>query len=135
LVARSDEQRLLVDHRHVATWLDERVREVRTRFAPDDEGSLWLLFLSSDRGEVMVAAAFDGPVDLSDYQMVRNLRRVINAVPSPAVLLVIPRADGLPVAADKELWSELTAPPKTGTDLVDLLIVGTETYWSAVQAA
>jgi hypothetical protein len=123
--------RLLVDPRLMATWLCERVSDVRVRLRPDDEGSLWLLFLDHVQGEVILATAFDGIVDPSNFQVTRGLRRIISEVPSPAVLLVVPRADGLPLAVDNELWSELTASPTPGTELVDLVVAGAETFWSA----
>jgi hypothetical protein len=123
--------RLLGDPRLMATWLCGLVSDVRARLRPDDEGSLWLLFLDQVQGEVIVATAFDSTVDPSNFEVTRGLRRIISEVPSPAVLLVVPRADGLPLAVDKELWSELNAAPTPGTEFVDLLVVGAETYWSA----
>jgi hypothetical protein len=123
--------RHLIDPRLMATWLCEHVSDVRTRLCPDDEGSLWLLFLDQLQGEAILATAFDGIVDPSNFQVTRGLRRIISEVPSPAVLLVVPRADGLPLAVDKELWIELTALPTPGTEFVDLVVVGAATYWSA----
>jgi hypothetical protein len=118
----------------MATWLCERVSDVRARLRPDDEGSLWLLFLDHVQGEVILATAFDGIVDPSNFQMTRGLRRIISEVPSPAVLLVVPRADAQPLAADRDLWNGLSASPPAGTELVDLVIVGDSSFWSASSA-
>lgn len=114
----------------MSVWLDARVREVRRRLTSRDEGSLWLLFLDDPCGEVILAAALDGAMGSVDASMIRNLRQVIEGVPAPAVLLVVPRATARPLTAETALWRQLLASPPTNTELIDLLILGESDYWS-----
>jgi hypothetical protein len=119
----------------MSNWLDRRVRDVRMRLTPQDKDSLWLLLLEDRRGEVLVASAITEAMLHLDRGMVRNIGRIIRMVPSPAVLLVVPRVDGLPRAVDKELWLELKSAQCADTELVDLVVVGDADYWSARQAS
>ena len=98
----------------MSTRLSACVAELRTRLTPEDEGSLWILFLDHAEGEVIMAAAFDRAMLHIDAEMIQSLRDMICEVPASAVLLAVPRADALPLTADKELVScLLVSPPKS----------------------
>lgn len=113
-------------------WLDDRVRDLRVRLTPGDDGSLWLLFLDGPRGEVILATAVDDAMAHVDAQMTRNLIRVLGHVPAGAVLLAVPRADGRPLPVDRRLWSDLER--LDALPLADLVVVGKTDYWSARRA-
>ena len=113
--------------------LDNHIRGLRTQLRREDEGSLWLLFLDDPHGDVVLATSFEGAMAHVDAELTRNLVRIISHVPSAAVLLAVPRADGQPLNVDKRLWHDLEG---LLTDpLIDLVVVGESSYWSARRAA
>lgn len=118
----------------MSDWLGTCVHEVRTRLTEDDEGSLWILFLDRPEGEVLTAVAFDGAMEQIDATMTDNLQRLITAVSAPAVLLVVSRIDGQPRSSDIELWQRFSGSRCLDTELIDLLTVGKDNYWSANNA-
>jgi DNA repair protein RadC len=117
----------------MSTWLSACVADVRTRLTPEDEGSLWVLFLDHPRGEVLIATAFDRVMDSIDAEMTRNLRHLIGKIPTASVLLVVPRGEGVPCKADLDLWQQLGQC--CDTKVIDLVVVGHADYWSARRAA
>jgi DNA repair protein RadC len=117
----------------MSTWLSACVADVRTRLTPEDEGSLWVLFLDHPRGEVLIATAFDRVMDSIDAEMTRNLRHLIGRIPTASVLLVVPRGEGVPCKADLDLWQQLGQC--CDTKVIDLVVVGHADYWSARRAA
>jgi hypothetical protein len=119
----------------MSTWLSACVTDVRTRLTPEDEGSLWVLFLDHPRGDVLIATAFDQAMDSIDAEMTRNLQHLIWMIPAAAVLLVVPRREGLPCKADLDLWQRLRLSQCGDTTLIDLVVVGQADYWSARLAA
>lgn len=115
----------------MTTWLDDRVRELRLRLDRRDEGSLWLLFLDGPSGAVVVASAVDGAMTGMDADLRNNLVSIVRDVRAAAVLLAVPRAEGRPQRADRALWRVMERGCASTTELVDLVVVGTDNYWSA----
>jgi hypothetical protein len=116
-------------------WLAASLLDLRARLTGGDEGSLWMLLLDRPGGKVVMAVAFDEAMAHPDEAMADNLKLVISAVPAPAVLLVVPRADGRPRRADHELWQQVAWSQGCEAKVTDLLVVGNATYWSARRAA
>jgi hypothetical protein len=117
----------------MSTWLSACVADVRTRLTEEDEDSLWLLFLDHAEGEVIMATAFDRAMVHVDAEMARNLWHLIRRIPAAAVLLVVPRGEGLPCKADLDLWQQLGQ--RRDTKVIDLVVVGQTNYWCARRAS
>jgi len=68
----------------------------------------------------------------ADTRTSATLAMVITEVGPKAVLLVVPRLTGVPLPADHQLWTDLRERlADTAIDLIDLLVVGERTVWSA----
>ena len=119
----------------MTSWRDERIQEIRDRLVANDEGALWLFFLDDPYGAPILASAIDGAMAEMDAQLTRNVAMIVNQLAVKAVLLAIPRKNGTPQAADRKLWSDLQILLDSSTELVDLLVVGPDSYWSAREAA
>jgi DNA repair protein RadC len=119
----------------MTSWRDERIQEIRDRLVANDEGALWLLFLDDPYGPPILASAIDGAMAEMNAQLTRNVAVIVNQLAVKAVLLAIPRKNGTPQAADRKLWSDLQILLDSSTELVDLLVVGPDSYWSAREAA
>ena len=115
----------------MSSWRGERIAEIRGRLVANDEGALWLLFLDDPYGEPIFASAIDGAMAEMDAQLTRNVAAIINELGVKAVLLAVPRRDGRPLSVDRQLWSDLQILVDSSTELVDLLVVGRESFWSA----
>ncbi len=106
-------------------WRDDRVQEIRQRLAPQDEGSLWIFYLEDPYGEALLASAVADAMAQMDRHMTENLAMIITSVAPKAVLLVVPRSDGKPLAVDSQLWRDLQdLLSGSTTELTDLLVVG-----------
>lgn len=114
-------------------WLQGIADDVRARAQPRDEGSLWLVLFDDPGGAPVVSAAIEGAMDHMDDLMLRQLTKILTQVGAAEVLLVIPRRSGRPRRVDRTLWEQLTARIGSATDLLDLLVVGSRTSWSARQ--
>lgn len=113
-------------------WRDDRVQEIRQQLTPQDDGSLWILYLEDPYGEALLASAVTDAMAQMDRQMTENLGMIITSVAPKAVLLVVPRRDGKPLAVDSQLWSDLQdLLSGSTTELTDLLVVGRSRCWSA----
>lgn len=116
-------------------WLDRRVQEVRTLQRANEEGSLWLLFLDRQEGDVLVSAAISNAMEHLDALLVHNVLVILGHLPSAPVLMAIPRLDGHPREVDRRLWRDLHNHQFSGramaSQLVDLVVVGKHRYWSA----
>ena len=116
-------------------WLSETIDEIRERLVPADEGSLWLLFFDEPLHEPLVASAFDGAMAHVDTQMIRNLAQIIDAAPADAVLVAVPRSDGVPRPVDRRMWRGLRARlDDVSPRLLDLVVVGDDRLWSAQES-
>lgn len=121
--------------RRMGDWREDRAREIRTQLNPQDEGSLWVLFLDDPHGPPLLATPIEGAMDEMDGQLAGNLAMIINKVGSKAVLLAVPRRRGTPHKHDRQLWrdmQELLAD--SSIELLDLLVVGPRHTWSAREA-
>lgn len=113
------------------TRLDDRVTEVRRKLTPTDEAP-WVLLFDDPADAPLTAMAVADALAHMDDEMTRNLAHIIDEVPANAAVLVAPRDDGSPRAADRQLWEDLDVEPcGTKTQLLDLVVVGERGYWSA----
>jgi hypothetical protein len=116
-------------------WLDETIDDIRERVQPGDEGSLWLLFFDEPPREPLVAAAFDDAMAHVDEQMIRNVAQIIDAAPAEAVLVAVPRRDGVPRPVDRQFWRDLRELlDDVSPRLVDLVVVGVGRHWSVQES-
>ena len=116
-------------------WLSETIDEIRQRLAPGDEGSLWLLYFDEPLREPLLASAFDDAMAHVDSRLTRNIATIIEGVPVDAVLLAVPRRDGLPRAVDRQLWRDLRGLlDGAGPRLLDFVVVGAARHWSAQES-
>lgn len=114
----------------VSAWLDERAVEIRAHTSSDDEGALWLLFFQDPHGTPIIATAIDGAMAELDAALLQHIAMIIDDGPWKAVLLVVPRAVGAPLAIDRELLPRIRALTRS-THVIDVVVVGESTYWSA----
>lgn len=113
-------------------WREERAREIRAQLKPQDEASLWVLFLDDPHGAPILAAPIEGAMDHLDRQLLVNLAMVIDNVGSKAVLLAIPRRGGTLEEADRQLWQDIQKLlADSPVELLDLLVVASTKLWSA----
>ena len=113
-------------------WYDGIAYGVRLQSTPDDEGGTWVLFLDEDRRPInaMALPAEElGPLELD------GLVEVVDGVDAPAVIIAVPRTDGQPRAEDWRLWEELQKRmPVARSELIDLVVVGEQSWWAVVGA-
>jgi hypothetical protein len=116
-------------------WLSETINEIREKLTPSDEGSLWLLFFDEPLHEPLIASAFDDAMAHVDAQMTRNIAQIIDGAPADAVLVAVPRRDGVPRPVDRRFWQELrTLLDDVSPRLLDLVVVGDARHWSAQES-
>jgi hypothetical protein len=114
-------------------WYDGIALGVRLQRTPDDEGGTWVLFLDNDRRPVNAMAL---PADELGPLELDGLARVVDSVDAPAVIVAVPRADGEPRAEDWRLWEELRKRMAVArSELIDLVVVGEQSWWAAVGAS
>lgn len=70
-----------------------------------------------------------------DELMLRQLTKILTQVGAAEVLLVSLRRSGRPRPVDRATWEQLSARIGPAPDLLDLLVVGTRTSWSAREHA
>jgi hypothetical protein len=114
-------------------WYDEIAQGVRLQSSVEDEGATFVLFLDED-GRPMNGMALPaeelGPLELD------GLAEVLDGVDSPAVIVAVPRSDGQPRAEDWRLWEELRKRMAVARpELIDLVVVGEQSWWAAVGAS
>jgi hypothetical protein len=113
-------------------WYDGIARGVRLQSTPDDEGGTWVVFLDEDRrpmNGMALPAEVLGPLELD------GLAEVVDGVDAPAVVVAVPRSDGQPRAEDWRLWEEMRARLAVArSELIDLVVVGEQSWWAAVGA-
>lgn len=92
-----------------------------------------LLFDDPEDAPILAIAVQDAMAHM-DSQMTLNLMYIIDQVPANAALLVIPRRDGIPHDADRQLWRDLQVQlANASTQSLDLLVVGDRRHWSAMR--
>lgn len=96
----------------------------------NDEGALWLLFFEDPHGRPIVASAIDGAMAQLDAALLQRVAVIIDDGPWKSVLLVVPRATGAPLTVDRALLPRIRALTQS-TDVIDVVVVGESTYWSA----
>jgi hypothetical protein len=113
-------------------WYDGIAHGVRLQSTADDEGGTWVLFLDEERRPInaMALPAEElGPLELD------GLAEVVDGVDAPAVIVAVPRSDGEPRAEDWRLWEELRKRMAVArSELIDLVVVGEQSWWAAVGA-
>jgi hypothetical protein len=112
-------------------WLNEQVAGIRARLSPEDEGALWLLFCSDPEGDALLAVSFDDFIDNYDAELLNGLATVLNGIGVESVLLAAIRRKGRPSAVEVRLWREIKPLLDPSIELIDLVVVGDDTYWSA----
>lgn len=118
------------------TSRDDRVLQIREHLTPADEGALWVAFSDDPYGEPVLTVAVADALVQMDSHMITNLATIIRQVDPKAVLLVVPRRAGEPLAEDRDLWTEITRTlDDTSIEVLDLLVVGQTEVWSARDAA
>jgi hypothetical protein len=117
------------------TWIDERVAELRSLASHDDEGPLWIMFFDDPHGAPVMATTVDDAMAHLDQVLLRNLAWILGELPAKAALFLIPRDDGQPRPVDRQIWSELNARVHGPIELLDLIVVGASSYWSAQTAS
>lgn len=112
-------------------WLDEQVAGIRARLTPADEGALLVLFCSDPEGEVLVAVSIDDFTDNYSAELLDGLAAILNRLGVESVLLATARRSGRPSEVDVRLWREIAPLLDPPIELIDLVVVGDDTYWSA----
>ncbi|HWB67482.1 MAG TPA: hypothetical protein VG708_11720 [Mycobacteriales bacterium] len=108
---------------------DAFAAEVRDRGTRD--GGLLAVFCD-DAGRLLLPVEFDEGTSCVDELFLRYLVAVICDIALPAVVLAVARRSGRPARIDRALWRELSSRLSGGpTRLVDLLVVGSDGWWSA----
>ena len=103
-----------------------------------------IAYIRDSRAEGDLAAARRGLAILV-YGYERDVKRrlslrvpahVVDDVDAPAVIVAVPRSDGQPRAEDWRLWEEMRARLSvTRSELIDLVVVGEQSWWAAVGAS
>jgi DNA repair protein RadC len=95
------------------------------------DGSLVAVFVGPGDQVVLRVALNEGTTHV-DELFLRHLVMLTADVGVPSVAFVISRRDGRPTRIDRLLWRELTRRlAASGTELLDVVVVGEESYWSA----
>jgi DNA repair protein RadC len=116
---------------HSTASYDPICAEVRARWSARTDGDLMLVFVDAEGVPLLTLDVDEGTRHL-DELFLRHVTTLILDIGLPAVVLAVPRAAGRPTRVDRRLWRELTA--RLGgatTQLLDLLVVGDATWWSA----
>lgn len=113
-------------------WHDLVAADIRCNIEHGDEGAVWVLFADEQRVVQMAIAIGPAGDELGAVEF-DSLAAVIDEVDAPAVLIAIPRADGMPLACDWRLWEEMRGRVEalTRSELIDLLVVGSQSWWAA----
>jgi hypothetical protein len=111
------------------------VDELRSLASHDDEGSLWIMLFEDPHAAPVMATTVDDAMANLDEVLLSNLARILGGLPAKAALLIIPRDDGRPRPVDRRLWSEVNARVHGPIELLDLIVVGRSSYWSAQTAS
>jgi hypothetical protein len=119
----------------VHTWIDDRVDELRSLAGDDDEGSLWIMLFEDPHAAPVMATTVDDALAHLDAVLLGNLAWIIDELSAKAALFLIPRYDGWARPVDRQLWSELNARVHGPIELLDLIVVGPSSYWSAQTAS
>jgi DNA repair protein RadC len=97
-------------------------------------GALLAVFLD-ERRTVLLTIGFDEGTQHVDELFLRHLVDIVTDIRVAAVAFVVVRANGRPTRVDKRLWHELSARlADTTTRLLDVIVVGETTRWSATQS-
>jgi hypothetical protein len=120
--------------RGMSTWRDDRVREIRARLQPGDEGSLWMLLFDDPLGEPLAGTAISEAMENLDQAGTEHLASLLRRFEVRAALLAIVRRDGAPRPEDRRLWDGLDELLDGEPELIDLLVVGSRRTWSARDA-
>jgi hypothetical protein len=97
-------------------------------------GALLAVFLD-ERRTVLLTIGFDEGTQHVDELFLRHLVDIVTDIRVAAVAFVVVRANGRPTRVDKRLWHELGARlADTTTRLLDVIVVGETTRWSATQS-
>lgn len=95
------------------------------------DGAL-LAVLLDHRHAVLLTISFDEGTRQIDELYLRHLVAVVSEVSVAAVVFVVLRGSGRPTRVDKLLWRELeTRLAAEPTRLLDLIVIGEATRWSA----
>jgi DNA repair protein RadC len=104
---------------------------VRDRVGPNAEGTIWALFLDAQHRQLLATRVEDGMAGLYTERL-QSLAYLVGNVGAHAVVLAVPRRDGRPTSDDREFWRRLrvlmVCEP---AELLDVLVVGDDTFWSA----
>lgn len=120
----------------MATWQEQRARQIQPHLSASDEGALWMQYFDDPYGEPLLSVAVADAMTQVDEQLARSVAMIIATVSPKAVLLVVPRGDGHPRPQDQVLWSAVLELLEGGaTELLDLLVVGVRSAWSARESA
>jgi hypothetical protein len=112
------------------SWYDEIAERVRQQARLDDEGGTWVLFLDEERRPMNGMALPHEELGPLDYD---GLASVVDDVDAPAVVVAVPRFNGEPRAEDWRLWEELRKRMVVArSELIDLVVVGEQSWWAAV---
>jgi hypothetical protein len=112
------------------SWYDEIAQGVREQARLDDEGGTWVLFLDENRRPTNTMALPHEELGPLDYD---ELAEVVDSVDAPAVVVAVPRFNGEPRAEDWRLWEELRKRMAVArSELIDLVVVGEQSWWAAV---
>ena len=101
------------------------------RVTGQPEGSLIAEFVGDD-GQVVLQIEISEGTAYVDELFLRHLVMVIHDIGVPGVRFGVSRVAGRPTRVDRRLWREITQRLDGGdTTLVDLLVVGEDSWWSA----
>lgn len=115
----------------MTSWLDDHVEAIRAHGSADDEGSLWMLLLDDPYGSPVVTSVVDDAMEHMDAHLTRNIAMILTEVGANAVLLAVPRQSGRPYDVDRRLWADLQSMVRPPPEILDLVVVGDQAYWSA----
>lgn len=109
--------------------------EVRDRWRDGVDGDLMLIYLDACGVPLLTLDVDEGTRHL-DELFVRYVVMLIVDLRLPGVVVAVPRRVGRPTRSDRGLWRELrkNVAGDDRTQLVDLVVVGDQQWWSAAGA-
>jgi hypothetical protein len=106
--------------------------DVIRRIAARPNGSLTAVFVGADDRVVLELEIGEGTAHV-DELFLRHIEMLISDIGVAGVRIAVSRGAGRPTRIDRLLWRELNARlAGSETALLDLLVVGEHSWWSAV---
>jgi hypothetical protein len=112
-----------------AGWYERVVADLRDKIGPDDEATVWVLFVDEER-HLRVGMAIESDGRVLGAPEFDSLTEIIDDIDPPAVLIAVSRVSGEPLPADRQLRQEMRGrlAALTRAELIDVLVVGRHSW-------